>query len=100
MLWKGFTTVVMLNEQMRAAGDPYLERLLMRIRVRGAALLSRTCYLQGKARWRNIPISGIRLCRLCIQSLRDPVNASMFQFWVIVLSQQVRICVTLDRFYD
>ncbi|KAJ6436948.1 retrovirus polyprotein [Purpureocillium lavendulum] len=31
-LWSRFTTVVMLNEQMRAAGDPDLQRLLTRIR--------------------------------------------------------------------
>ncbi|XP_044718720.1 PIF1-like helicase domain-containing protein [Hirsutella rhossiliensis] len=31
-LWKRFTTVVMLNEQMRAAGDPELQGLLKRIR--------------------------------------------------------------------
>ncbi|KAM4056410.1 PIF1-like helicase [Hirsutella rhossiliensis] len=31
-LWKGFTTVVILDEQMRAAGDPELRRLLKRIR--------------------------------------------------------------------
>ncbi|KAM4056406.1 ATP-dependent DNA helicase PIF1 [Hirsutella rhossiliensis] len=30
-LWKRFTTVVMLNEQMRAAGDPELQGLLKRI---------------------------------------------------------------------
>ncbi|KAJ3455199.1 hypothetical protein MRS44_013799 [Fusarium solani] len=32
-LWKKFTTVVMLDEQMRAAGDPVLQRLLKRIRL-------------------------------------------------------------------
>ncbi|KAM4063530.1 PIF1-like helicase [Hirsutella rhossiliensis] len=32
-LWKRFTTVVMLDEQMRAAGDPELQRLLKRIRL-------------------------------------------------------------------
>ncbi|KJZ67910.1 hypothetical protein HIM_12701 [Hirsutella minnesotensis 3608] len=32
-LWKKFTTVVMLDEQMRAAGDPELQRLLKRIRL-------------------------------------------------------------------
>jgi PIF1-like helicase len=31
-LWKKFTTVVMLNEQVRAAGDLRLRRLLIRIR--------------------------------------------------------------------
>ncbi|XP_044717307.1 PIF1-like helicase domain-containing protein [Hirsutella rhossiliensis] len=31
-LWRRFTTVVMLDEQMRAAGDPELRRLLGRIR--------------------------------------------------------------------
>ncbi|KNB16808.1 hypothetical protein FOXG_21800 [Fusarium oxysporum f. sp. lycopersici 4287] len=32
-LWKKFTTVVMLDEQVRAAGDPVLQRLLKRIRL-------------------------------------------------------------------
>ncbi|KJZ68701.1 hypothetical protein HIM_11915 [Hirsutella minnesotensis 3608] len=32
-LWKRFTTVVMLDEQMRAGGDPDLQRLLKRIRL-------------------------------------------------------------------
>ncbi|KJZ74899.1 hypothetical protein HIM_05630 [Hirsutella minnesotensis 3608] len=32
-LWKKFTTVVMLDEQMRAAGDPEQQRLLKRIRL-------------------------------------------------------------------
>ncbi|PHH82878.1 hypothetical protein CDD83_3152 [Cordyceps sp. RAO-2017] len=32
-LWKRFTTIVMLIEQMRAAGDPELQRLLERIRL-------------------------------------------------------------------
>ncbi|KAM4054368.1 PIF1-like helicase [Hirsutella rhossiliensis] len=31
-LWRRFTTAVMLDEQMRAAGDPELQRLLKRIR--------------------------------------------------------------------
>jgi hypothetical protein len=31
-LWKRFTKVVILNEQIRAAGDPQLQRLLARIR--------------------------------------------------------------------
>jgi hypothetical protein len=31
-LWKRFTKVVILNEQIRAAGDPQLQRLLTRIR--------------------------------------------------------------------
>ena len=31
-LWSKFTTVVMLNEQVRAAGDPQLRQLLTRIR--------------------------------------------------------------------
>ncbi|KAF5131318.1 ATP-dependent DNA helicase PIF1 [Metarhizium anisopliae] len=32
-LWKKFTTVIMLDEQVRAAGDPELQRLLKRIRL-------------------------------------------------------------------
>ncbi len=53
MLWRRFTTVVMLNEQVRAAGDPQLQRLLTRIR-QGVAdqsdvdMLNRTCYQEGK----------------------------------------------------
>jgi hypothetical protein len=53
MLWKRFTTVVMLKEQVRAAGDPQLQRLLARIRE-GIAdqsdveLLNRTCYREGR----------------------------------------------------
>ncbi|KAF2175488.1 hypothetical protein K469DRAFT_724119 [Zopfia rhizophila CBS 207.26] len=31
-LWKKFTTVVILNEQVRAAGDPRLQQLLTRVR--------------------------------------------------------------------
>jgi hypothetical protein len=52
-LWRRFTTVVMLNEQVRAAGDPQLQRLLTRIR-QGIAdqsdvdMLNRTCYREGK----------------------------------------------------
>ncbi|XP_044717366.1 ATP-dependent DNA helicase PIF1 [Hirsutella rhossiliensis] len=60
-LWKRFTTVVMLDEQMRAAGDPELQRLLKRIRL-GAQdrtdldLLNSRCYQEG----RRIPwASGI-----------------------------------------
>jgi hypothetical protein len=53
MLWKRFTTVAMLNEQVRAAGDVQLQRLLTRIRE-GVAdrndvdLLNRTCYREGR----------------------------------------------------
>ncbi|KAJ6437551.1 helix-loop-helix DNA-binding domain-containing protein [Purpureocillium lavendulum] len=52
-LWKRFTTVVMLDEQMRAAGDPELQRLLKRIR-RGVQdhtdldLLNSRCYREGQ----------------------------------------------------
>ncbi|KJZ74132.1 hypothetical protein HIM_06363 [Hirsutella minnesotensis 3608] len=52
-LWKRFTTVVMLDEQMRAAGDPELQRLLKRIR-RGVQdrtdldLLNSRCYREGR----------------------------------------------------
>ncbi|XP_044714650.1 PIF1-like helicase domain-containing protein [Hirsutella rhossiliensis] len=60
-LWKRFTTVVMLDEQVRAAGDPELQRLLKRIRL-GAQdrtdldLLNSRCYQEG----RRIPwASGI-----------------------------------------
>jgi hypothetical protein len=53
MLWKRFTTVVMLKEQVRAAGDLQLQRLLTRIRE-GVAdqndvdLLNRACYQEGR----------------------------------------------------
>ncbi|KAM4063434.1 PIF1-like helicase [Hirsutella rhossiliensis] len=52
-LWRRFTTVVMLDEQMRAAGDPELRRLLGRIR-RGEQdrsdleLLNSRCYRPGR----------------------------------------------------
>jgi hypothetical protein len=52
-LWKRFTSVVMLHEQVRAAGDLQLQRLLTRIR-QGTAdqgdvdLLNRACYEEGK----------------------------------------------------
>ena len=52
-LWRRFTTVVMLKEQVRAAGDPQLQRLLTRIR-QGIAdqgdvdMLNRTCYQEGR----------------------------------------------------
>ncbi|XP_044715034.1 PIF1 protein [Hirsutella rhossiliensis] len=52
-LWRKFTTVVMLDEQMRAAGDPELRRLLGRIR-RGEQdrsdldLLNSRCYRAGR----------------------------------------------------
>lgn len=52
-LWKKFTTVVMLNEQVRAAGDPRLRGLLTRIREgiqdqTDVDLLNRTCYQEGR----------------------------------------------------
>ena len=52
-LWKRFTTVVMLNEQVRAASDVQLQRLLTRIR-KGVAdksdvdLLNSICYRDGR----------------------------------------------------
>jgi hypothetical protein len=52
-LWKRFTTVVILKEQVRAAGDPRLRRLLTRIRqgVQDQSdldLLNSTCYEEGR----------------------------------------------------
>jgi len=53
MLWKKFRTVVMLHEQVRAADDLQLQRLLTRIR-QGVAdqtdvdLLNRMCYQEGR----------------------------------------------------
>ncbi|KAM4062521.1 ATP-dependent DNA helicase PIF1 [Hirsutella rhossiliensis] len=52
-LWKRFTTVVMLNEQMRAAGDPELQGLLKRIRQgvqdrTDLDLLNSRCYREGR----------------------------------------------------
>ncbi|OAQ57976.1 ATP-dependent DNA helicase PIF1 [Purpureocillium lilacinum] len=49
-LWKRFTTVVMLDEQMRAAGDPELQRLLTRIR-RGEQDHSDLELLNSRNRW-------------------------------------------------
>jgi hypothetical protein len=51
-LWKKFTTVVMLKEQVRAAGDARLRRLLTRIRLgiqdqTDVDLLNSTCYQEG-----------------------------------------------------
>ncbi|KAH8747987.1 hypothetical protein F5883DRAFT_436904 [Diaporthe sp. PMI_573] len=51
-LWSKFTTVVLLDEQVRAAGDPQLQRLLTRIRSgmqdRGDVdLLNARCYRKG-----------------------------------------------------
>jgi len=52
-LWNRFATVIMLDEQMRAAGDPELQRLLTRIR-RGEQdesdleLLNSRCYREGR----------------------------------------------------
>ena len=52
-LWKKFITVVMLNEQVRAAGDPQLQRLLKRIRLgiqdqSDVELLNTLCYQEGR----------------------------------------------------
>jgi hypothetical protein len=52
-LWNKFTTVVMLNEQVRAAGDPQLQRLLTRVRQgvqdqSDLELLNRTCYREDR----------------------------------------------------
>ncbi|KJZ70119.1 hypothetical protein HIM_10489 [Hirsutella minnesotensis 3608] len=52
-LWKRFTTVVMLDEQMRAAGDPELQRLLKRIRLgvqdhTDLELLNSRCYREDR----------------------------------------------------
>lgn len=52
-LWKKFTTVVMLDEQVRAAGDPELQRLLKRIRMgvedkTDLDLLNARCYREDK----------------------------------------------------
>jgi hypothetical protein len=52
-LWKKFTTVVMLHEQVRAAGDPQLQRLLVRVRQGQADqtdvdLLNSMCFREGR----------------------------------------------------
>ena len=52
-LWKKFTTVIMLNEQVRAAGDPRLQRLLKRIRqgtqnLSDLEMLNNECYREGR----------------------------------------------------
>ncbi|XP_044716535.1 AAA domain-containing protein [Hirsutella rhossiliensis] len=52
-LWKRFTTTVMLDEQVRAAGDPELQRLLRRIRLgvqdrSDLDLLNSRCYREGR----------------------------------------------------
>ncbi|RKK73233.1 hypothetical protein BFJ71_g17436, partial [Fusarium oxysporum] len=52
-LWKKFTTVVMLDEQVRAAGDPVLQRLLKRIRLgvqdrTDLELLNSRCYREDR----------------------------------------------------
>src|SRR5262249_16221157 len=52
-LWKKFTTVIMLNEQVPAAGDPRLQRLLKRIRqgVQDQSdldFLNNECYREGR----------------------------------------------------
>ena len=53
MLWKKFTTVIMLNEQVRAAGDPQLQQLLKRIRQgiqdqSDLDMLNNECYREGR----------------------------------------------------
>ncbi|KAF4469092.1 arrestin domain-containing [Fusarium albosuccineum] len=53
-LWTRFTTVVMLTEQVRAAGDPELQRLLTRIRQgqqdeSDMELLNSRCFQEGRA---------------------------------------------------
>lgn len=52
-LWKKFTTVIMLNEQVRAAGDLRLQRLLKRIRQgvqdrSDLEFLNNECYREGR----------------------------------------------------
>ncbi|KJZ68806.1 hypothetical protein HIM_11810 [Hirsutella minnesotensis 3608] len=52
-LWTRFTTIVMLDEQVRAAGDPELQRLLKRIRQgvqdhTDLDLLNSRCYREGR----------------------------------------------------
>jgi len=52
-LWKNFTTVIMLNEQVRAAGDPRLQQLLKRVRQgvcdqSDVELLNNKCYREGR----------------------------------------------------
>jgi hypothetical protein len=51
-LWTKFTTVVLLTEQVRAAGDPILRRLLTRVRQgvqdrSDMELLNSKCYREG-----------------------------------------------------
>ena len=53
-LWKKFTTIIILTEQMRAAGDPELQRLLTRIRQgvqdqSDVDLLNSRCYQKGRS---------------------------------------------------
>lgn len=52
-LWRRFATVVMLDEQVRAAGDPELQRLLKRIRLgvldrTDLDLLNTRCYREDR----------------------------------------------------
>ncbi|KAL6359150.1 hypothetical protein LRP88_07367 [Fusarium phalaenopsidis] len=52
-LWNKFTTVVMLDEQVRAAGDPQLQQLLTRVRQgvqdqSDLESLNRTCYRKDR----------------------------------------------------
>ncbi|XP_044714738.1 PIF1-like helicase domain-containing protein [Hirsutella rhossiliensis] len=74
-LWRRFTTVVMLDEQMRAAGDPELRRLLGRIRrggsrtggarVPGAARTAARIFL-SEHKWREgLPTEEEAVLMLC-----------------------------------
>ncbi|PVH67870.1 hypothetical protein DL98DRAFT_564766 [Cadophora sp. DSE1049] len=52
-LWKKFTTVVLLKEQVRAAGDPKLQQLLARIRkgeqdINDVDFLNHACFQEGQ----------------------------------------------------
>ncbi|PHH84620.1 hypothetical protein CDD83_1648 [Cordyceps sp. RAO-2017] len=66
-LWRRFTTVVLLDEQMRAAGDPELPRLLGRIRRGG----------RGGGRARDTTTEqAFRYHSLLLSSFPYPVNAA------------------------
>lgn len=52
-LWRRFATVVMLKEQVRAAGDPQLQQLLTRVQkgeqdASDVELLNRACFEEGR----------------------------------------------------
>jgi hypothetical protein len=52
-LWRKFTNIIILDEQVRAAGDPELRRLLTRIRLgiqdqSDIDLLNARCYQEGR----------------------------------------------------